>query len=332
MGSTRSIEILCLVLAALVMLWSRALAQNPWPASVLMGAFAVAIILFRARVFFPGRSRTRLVVESWTMVAFITGVLWLSGKAGSPLLNLYLLPVILSALTLGRLVTLLQVAAIVACHFMLSVATPGVDVATLQYASRAVGQLAPILLVAYLIMTLSADITEARERIENLAQVDSLTGLFNQRMFDEVWQREHAKCVAERAMYAVLMIDVDKLNEINDSFGHEAGNSALTLVAQCLQRSIRNSDHAARYGGDEFSVLLPGASAEVAEAVVKRIRHNVYKTTLDLRSRMIRCTVSIGVANYPKDGRDIRELQSTADRLMYRDKELRRAPVSTANT
>jgi diguanylate cyclase (GGDEF)-like protein len=331
MGSTRSIEILCLVLAALVMLWSRALALNPWAASALMAAFAVAIILFRARVFFPTKSRTRLMVESWTMVAFITAVLWLSGKGASPLLNLYLLPVILSALTLGRLVTLLQVAAIVVCHVLLSLATPGVDVASLQYASQVVGQLAPMLLVAYLTTTLSADITEARERIENLAQIDSLTGLFNQRMFSEVWEREHAKCVSARTAYAVLMIDVDKLSDINDTFGHEAGNSALTLVAQCLQRSIRNSDHAARFAGDEFAVLLPGASPEVAEAVVKRVRHNVYKTTLDLRSRMVRCTVSIGVANYPKDGRDVRELLSTADRLMYRDKELRRAPGGTAD-
>ena len=98
------------------------------------------------------------------------------------------------------------------------------------------------------------------------------------------------------------MIDMDKLKDINDAFGHEAGNSAITLVAQCLQRSIRNTDYAARFGGDEFAVLLPGASPEIAEAVVKRVRHNVFKTTLDLRSRMIRCSVSIGVVNYPKDG------------------------------
>jgi diguanylate cyclase (GGDEF)-like protein len=331
MGSTRSIEILCLVLAALVVLWSHAFALEPWPLSALMGAFAVSIVLFRARVFFPQNSRIRLVIESWTMVAFITAVLWFSGKAGSPLLNLYLLPVVLSALTLGRLVTLLQVAAIILCHVLLSLATPGVEVASLQYASQAVGQLAPMLLVAYLTSTLSADITEARERIENLAQIDSLTGLFNQRMFDEVWQREHAKLAGGQGVYAVLMIDMDKLSEINDTFGHEAGNSALTLVAQCLQRSIRNTDCAARYAGDEFAVLLPGASPEVAEAVIKRVRHNVYKTTLDLRSRMIRCSVSIGVANYPKDGREIRELLSVADRMMYRDKELRRAPGTAAN-
>lgn len=331
MGSTRSIEILCLVLAALVVLWSRAFALNPWSLSALMGAFALGIVLFRTRVFFPRRSRVRLVIESWTMVAFITGVLWLSGKAGSPMLNLYLLPVVLSALTLGRLVTLLQVAAIILCHVPLSLAMPGVEVASLQYASQAVGQLAPMLLVAYLTSTLSADITEARERIENLAQIDSLTGLFNQRMFNEVWQREHTKCAGEHGVYAVLMIDMDKLSDINDTFGHEAGNSALTLVAQCLQRSIRNTDYAARFAGDEFAVLLPGASVEVADAVVKRVRHNVYKTTLDLRSRMIRCSVSIGVANYPKDGRDVRELLSVADRMMYRDKELRRAPGTAAN-
>jgi diguanylate cyclase (GGDEF)-like protein len=326
MRSTRSIEILCLALAALVLILSRDLATQLWPVLGLLVAFAAAIGLFRARRFFPGRTRTRLLIESWSMVMFITAVLWFSGKSSSPLLNLYLLPIILSALTLGRLVTLLQIAVIAVCHVLLAAATPDFDVISLAYVSLAVGQLAPFLLVAYLTTTLSADITEARERIENLAQTDALTGLFNLRMFNEVWQREHANCERDHGVYSLLMIDMDKLKDINDSFGHEAGNSAITLVAQCLQRSIRGTDTAARFGGDEFAVLLPGASPETAEAVVKRVRHNVYKTTLDLRSRMIRCSVSIGVVNYPGDGRDMRELLSTADRKMYRDKELRRAP------
>src|SRR5277367_4186373 len=331
MRSTRSIEILCLALAALVLIWSGALANQMWPVLGLLAAFALAIVGFRGRRFLPGRSRTKLLIESWSMVIFVTGVLWFTGKGGSPLFNLYLLPIILSALTLGRVVTLLQVAAIAVCHFLLAMTTPGLDVISLFYASQAVGQLAPFLLVAYLTTTLSADITEARERIENLAQTDSLTGLFNPRMFNEVWQREHAAAERGRGVYALLMIDMDKLKDINDDFGHEAGNSAIILVAHCLQRSIRSTDFAARFGGDEFAVLLPGASPEVAEAVVKRVRHNVFKTTLDLRSRMIRCSVSIGVVNYPKDGRDMRELMSMADRKMYRDKELRRAPGTEAN-
>jgi diguanylate cyclase (GGDEF)-like protein len=265
------------------------------------------------------------------MVVFITGVLWFTGKSSSPLLNLYLLPIILSSLTLGRPVTLLQVAVVAICHLLLAAATRGLDVTSLVYASQAVGQLAPFLLVAYLTTTLSADVTEARERIENLAQTDALTGLYNLRMFNEVWRREHDAAERSRGVYALLMIDMDKLKDINDAFGHEAGNSAITLVAQCLQRSIRGTDYAARFGGDEFAVLLPGASPEIAEAVVKRVRHNVYKTTLDLRSRMIRCSVSIGVVSYPKDSRDTRELLSIADRKMYRDKELRRAPGNEAN-
>ena len=331
MRSTRSIEILCLALAALVLIWSGALTAQMWPVIGLLAAFALAIVGFRGRRFLPGRSRSKLLIESWSMMIFITCVLWFTGKGGSPLFNLYLLPIILSALTLGRVVTLLQVAAIAICHLLLAMTTPGLDAVSLFYASQVVGQVAPILLVAYLTTTLSADITEARERIENLAQNDSLTGLYNVRMFNELWQREHDACELNRGVYALLMIDMDKLKEINDVFGHDAGNSAITLVAQCLQRSIRATDHAARFGGDEFAVLLPGATPEVAEAVIKRVRHNVYKTTLDLRSRMIRCSVSIGVVNYPKDAKDMRDLRSLADDRMYRDKELRRNPNAEAN-
>ncbi len=331
MRSTRSIEILCLALAALVLVWSRALAAEPWPILTLLGVFALAIIVFRARLFFPRRTRMKLQIESWSMVMFITAVLWYTGKSGSPLLNLYLLPITLSALTLGRITTMAQVAVVATCHVALAAATPGVDLNSAIYVSRAIGELAPFLLVAYLTTTLSADITEAREHIENLAQTDTLTGLFNLRMFNEVWSREHAARERDQGVYAVLMVDMDKLKDINDSFGHEGGNSAILLVAQCLQRSIRGTDTAARFGGDEFAVLLSGASPDVAEAVINRVRHNVYKTTLDLRSRMIRCSVSIGVANYPQDGRDMRELLSIADRNMYRDKELRRAPGGRAH-
>jgi hypothetical protein len=195
--STRSIEILCLALAALVLVWSGALTTQTWPVVISLAAFAAAIVVFRARRFFPGRTRARLSIESWSMLVFISAVLWFTGRSASPLFNLYLLPIVLSALTLGRRVTLLQVGVIALCHLGLAADTPGLDVYSLFYASRAVGQLAPFLLVAYLTTTLSADITEARERIENLAQTDAMTGLYNLRMFNEIWQREHRRC--ERA-------------------------------------------------------------------------------------------------------------------------------------
>jgi len=314
-----------------VLVWSRAFAAQFWPIVGLLVAFAALIVAFRSARFFPGRTGLKLLIESWSMVVFVSGVLWYTGKADSALLNLYLLPIILSALTLGRVVTMLQVAAVFACYALLAAATPGIDVLSLSFASRAVGELAPLLLVAYLTSTLAADVTEARQRIENLAHNDPLTGLLNLRTFNEMWQREHERRERSRQPYAVLMIDINQLDRVNDDYGHEAGDSAITLVAQCLQRSIRHSDQAARCGGDEFAVLLPGATPDIAEAIVKRVRNNVYKTTLDLRSRMIRCSVGIGVANYPKDAREIRELQSIAEHQMYRDKELRRAPAASAN-
>jgi diguanylate cyclase (GGDEF)-like protein len=323
--STQSIELLCLALAALVLVWSGTLVREPW-AVVPLVAFTAAIFTFRARRFFPGRTRTRLVIESWSMVVFVTAILWFTDKSSSPLFNLYLLPIILSALTLGRLVTLLQVGTIALCHLLLAAASPQTDLLSLAYASQVVGQIAPFLLVAFLTTTLSADITEARERIEDLAQNDALTGLYNPRAFNEIWQEEHQKSVGVGGTYSLLMVDIDRLKEINETFGHEAGNSAITLVAQCVRRSIRGSDIAGRLGGDEFAVLLPAATPEIAESVVKRLRHNVYKTTLDLRSRMIRCTVSIGVVSFPRDGRDVRDLTSAVEHKMYRDKELRRAP------
>jgi len=323
--STQSIELLCLALAALVLVWSGTLVTAPW-AVVPLVAFAAAIFTFRARRFFPGRTRTRLLIESWSMVLFVTAILWFTDKSSSPLFNLYLLPIILSALTLGRLVTLLQVGTIALCHLLLAAASPQTDLLSLAYASQVVGQIAPFLLVAFLTTTLSADITEARERIEDLAQNDALTGLYNPRAFNEIWQQEHKNSVGGGGTYSLLMVDIDRLKEINETFGHEAGNSAITLVAQCVQRSIRGSDIAGRLGGDEFAVLLPAATPEIADSVVKRVRHNVYKTTLDLRSRMIRCSVSIGAVSYPKDGRDMRDLMSAVENKMYRDKELRRAP------
>src|SRR6202000_2851770 len=150
-----------------------------WPVWGLRAALALAIVGFRGRRFLPGRSRSKLLIESWSMLAFITCVLWFTGKGGSPLFNLYLLPLILSALTLGRLITMIQVAAIAVCHLALPMTPTGLYVVSLFYASQLIGQVAPFLLVAYLTTTLSADITEARERIENLAPTDSLIGLYN---------------------------------------------------------------------------------------------------------------------------------------------------------
>ena len=121
------------------------------------------------------------------------------------------------------------------------------------------------------------------------------------------------------------MVDVDKLKELNDEHGHQAGNRALTTVSGAVQRAIRTTDMAARYGGDEFVVFLPGATPEVAETVAQRIRNNVYRSLFPVGERLQRMTVSVGTASYPRDGAQEDDIVAAADQRMRRDRELRKS-------
>ncbi len=115
------------------------------------------------------------------------------------------------------------------------------------------------------------------------------------------------------------------MRRLNELYGQEAGNAALQLVADALRRTLRETDLAARWGGDEFVVLLLGADATAAQAVAQRIRHAVYATTLDTGARHVRCAVSVGLAAAPRDGQDAATLIACAERRLERDRELRRA-------
>jgi diguanylate cyclase (GGDEF)-like protein len=92
-----------------------------------------------------------------------------------------------------------------------------------------------------------------------------------------------------------------------------------------VQRAIRTTDMAARYGGDEFVVFLPGATPEVAETVAQRIRNNVYRSLFPVGERLQRMTVSVGTASYPRDGAQEDDIVAAADQRMRRDRELRKS-------
>ena len=119
-------------------------------------------------------------------------------------------------------------------------------------------------------------------------------------------------------------MDLDQLKGLNDAHGHQTGNRAITTVAGAIQRAIRNTDIAARYGGDEFVVFLPEASPEVSEAVAQRVRNNVYRSLFPVGERLQRVTVSVGVSSYPRDGAAQEDVIAAAELRMQRDHELRR--------
>ena len=326
--SIAEIEWLLLILVMMFMLVSGARVQNPLPVIIAMALFVAFIITFHYVNFSRRQTHIKLAVETWVMVAFITAVLWETGREQSPLLNLYLLPIIASALTMGKWITILQVALISACYMLLSFASLGSGIFTLDYAGQIMGELAPFLLVAFLTTMLLSDIHIAKSRIQALSETDELTGLPNMRAFSKALHMEHEKSQRYERSYSILLTDLDNLKFVNDSFGHDVGNRAIVLVANVLDRVTRSTDLAARYGGDEFIMLLPETDANAAQEVVKRIRNSVHGATLDMDKKILRSSVSIGVATYPVDNEDPQKLIVAADQRMYRDKELRRPPQS----
>ena len=248
-------------------------------------------------------------------------MLWFSGKLASPLLNTYLLVIITSALTLGKLATMLEMALIVACFMPLGDNSSAGEVFTLAYIGGLAAQLAPMLLVAYITTMFSADIRYGLNQARLLSETDDLTGIYNMRGFSIVVDRLFGQAVRYNRPATMLMIDSDNLKAVNDQYGHEAGNRLLKLTAKCIETELRHTDVLARYGGDEFVALLPDTASDRAIEVAQRIIQAVADTPLEYEGKKIKTSVSIGLACYPEDGRSIDAVQGRADRAMYTAKE-----------
>jgi diguanylate cyclase (GGDEF)-like protein/PAS domain S-box-containing protein len=159
------------------------------------------------------------------------------------------------------------------------------------------------------------DLTErkhAEEKVQLLAVTDPLTGLGNYRRLVEAFDAEVKRTGRTGRPFAVLLLDLDQLKKINDRYGHGVGNQALCRLADALRLHCRAIDTAARYGGDEFAVILPETTAESARLVALRIHKRLAKD-----SRQPAISVSIGMAVYPQDGETIEALLQTADRELY---------------
>lgn len=155
---------------------------------------------------------------------------------------------------------------------------------------------------------------------------DELTGLHNLRAFTRLAENEHEVASRTESRYAILMVDIEHLKAVNDTYGHEAGSRAVKLVADALVRLTRSTDIVARYGGDEFVVLVGGVDKELADEVAQRIRNVVFSTTLEVDVKMVRIKVNVGAAAFPENGANLQAVMAMADRLMYKDKDLRDPP------
>jgi diguanylate cyclase (GGDEF)-like protein len=272
--------------------------------------------------FYKRESLPKLAAETWIMILFVTWVAWSTGRTESPLLNLYLLPIIASALIFGKLMTSLEIAAIAACFVLLGWDSTRLTSHPLAWFGGMLAQLGPVILVAYITTMLSADIRHGLEKVKQVSDTDELTGLYNMRAFNAILQRSFRQAARYSQTLSLAMIDSDNLKAINDSYGHDAGNKLLVQVVNRIRDAVRGSDVVARYGGDEFVVLLPHTGPSGALEVAERIRQAIEESRIDVGGHVTRTTVSIGLVTYPSDGGDLATMIEKADRALYKAKQM----------
>ena len=161
---------------------------------------------------------------------------------------------------------------------------------------------------------------ELRQALENLTQqamTDSLTGLYNRRFFWDALDREIATAKRKEAPFCVILLDLDHFKDVNDTWGHDAGDIVLKEVAKVLEESVRGSDIAVRHGGEEFAIVLPDTSIEVAAERAEALRRHLEAHEVRWGEENVRVTASFGVAQYGPCTAEPGALMKAADAAMY---------------
>jgi diguanylate cyclase (GGDEF)-like protein/PAS domain S-box-containing protein len=159
---------------------------------------------------------------------------------------------------------------------------------------------------------------QLREVLRQQSVRDPLTGLFNRRYMEETLDRELSSAARRKESVAVAMCDLDRFKDFNDIFGHDAGDLVLREVAAVLKANVRHGDVVCRLGGEEFVIILPGASVDIARERLEAIRQQVQSLSITHHGRTLgKVTISAGIAGFRKDGVTAEDLLRVADKALY---------------
>jgi diguanylate cyclase (GGDEF)-like protein len=261
----------------------------------------------------------KFVVEGSVAITFATLLVLLTGADESPFFFTFPLIVGGAALVVSPRITF-ALAAVASLGYVLAIAVPGpgpvppVAIATVGI------NLTALVLLAYVAMVIAREQRRARDAAIRLSTVDPLTGLFNRTFFFAAVDREIARSARSNRGFCLLMMDLDELKTINDKLGHYFGDRVLRGVGEVIRTRVRRIDTAARYGGDEFVVLLPETDPTGAYVLAEKIRIGVTELDVSSAGTDIQPSISVGVVSYPDDGRTSDELMISADQAMYASK------------
>jgi len=175
------------------------------------------------------------------------------------------------------------------------------------------------------------ELAEQMQTIEKLGLIDALTNIPNRRHFDSRSDEEWKRCIREKKVCSLCMVDIDHFKRFNDKFGHQYGDEALKLVADLIKTVVRRpGDMAARWGGEEFVILLPNTDIDFAQIIAEDVRHNAENIVMPetASGKKAKLTVSVGVASIlPDIDNSFSELVSNADKALYNAKQTGRNKV-----
>ena len=293
----------------------------------LMAVGAFGIVLFQDLLPLRILRKWRLRLEAGAAIVFITVLVIITGGYMSPYFLGYLL--VLGAASLWAsgygptIIALVTAAAYLVAIFVSS----GLAVATPDEAGRVAFNLIALGLVTYLAGVIGREQRHAREEALRLSRFDSMTGLHSRDYFQTAVDQEILRASRTGRQFGLVMIDLDGLKAANDRFGHQSGDRLLQAVADVLRGDVRATDIAARYGGDEFVLMLPETDLPGALRVADKVRVDIARLALAHEGALIRTSASVGVVTFPDDGRAAAELMRRADLAMYEAKRRGRDQV-----
>jgi diguanylate cyclase (GGDEF)-like protein/PAS domain S-box-containing protein len=174
---------------------------------------------------------------------------------------------------------------------------------------------------------------QLRERLREQSIRDPLTALFNRRYMTETLDRELKQALRHHSPVGIIMLDIDHFKQFNDTYGHDAGDVVLNTVGTFLQKSIREEDVACRYGGEEFLLILPGASLDDTLKRAEQLHDTIREIQLVYEEKPLRAiTISVGVASFPEHGRTVEDVLRVVDDALYSAKREGRNQVIVART
>ncbi len=328
----RVVSLVFLAAAGLTVTISGAFDQVQNGVYILVAASILAVV-FIGDLVPPRLSAAHHQIQVGAALIVVTVLVALTGGVYSPFVAGYFVLVGASALSSDDLAPMfLAIAA--SCSFLVIAALVPVPTSTVGAAGSntsadAIGltgiawagfTVIALGMLAYVATVVGRQQRAARLGALRLARIDPLTGLLTRSYVFQAIDQEIARAARIGLGFCLLMLDLDDLKPINDTLGHQAGDAVLRTIADIVRRTIRQTDLAGRYGGDEFLIVLPETDAAGALRVADKLKNDVAARAMRVDSRTFRTSVSVGLVSHPEDGATREQLMGAVDEAMYEAK------------